>query len=147
MTTEAPTKTPIDQLVAVYLTIRDERDRKKAEFEAADKALADQLGVIEASLLEHCAETGADGVRTAAGTVVRSVKSRYWTNDWESMYKFIHENNAFPLLEKRLHQTHMKEFLETNPGVMPAGLNVERQYTVVVRRPRAGSSTSPSTTE
>lgn len=147
MTEEAPTKIPIDHLVGIYLTIRDERERKKAAWEEADKHLAGQLGVIEAALLEHCADTGAESVRTAAGTVIRSVKSRYWTNDWESMYRFIRDNNAFPLLEKRLHQTHMKEFLEQNPGVQPAGLNVERQYAVVVRRPRADSSTPSSTSE
>lgn len=132
--------TPVDRLVSAYINIRDERDRRRAEWEISDKNLVSQLETIEAALLEHCTAVGADSMRTPAGTVIRSVKSRYWTNDWDSMYKFIHEHNAFPLLEKRLHQTHMKEFLEQNPGVQPLGLNVERQYSVVVRRPRAGSS-------
>ncbi len=146
MDTQLP---PVDKLVATFVTIRDERERRKAEWEAGDKQLAEQLATLNAALLEHCAATGADSVRTAAGTVIRSVKARYWTNDWDSMYKFIQEQNAFPLLERRLHQTHMQQFLESNPGVMPAGLNVEREYTVVVRRPKAGSSTpsEPSSTQ
>ena len=37
-------------------------------------------------------------------------------------------------IEKRLHQTHMKEFLAENPDIYPKGLNVENEYTVVVRR-------------
>jgi hypothetical protein len=40
----------------------------------------------------------------------------------------------FRSLEKRLHQTHMKEFLSENPDLLPMGLNVESEYTVVVRR-------------
>jgi hypothetical protein len=44
------------------------------------------------------------------------------------------ENNAPELLEKRIQQTHMKEFLEENPDVLPAGLNVDSQYTITVRR-------------
>jgi hypothetical protein len=50
------------------------------------------------------------------------------------MYTFIKEAGAFGLLEKRLHQTNMKEFLFENPDIYPKGLNVESQYTVVVRR-------------
>jgi hypothetical protein len=50
------------------------------------------------------------------------------------MYRFIKEHDAFALLEKRLHQTNMKEFLSENPEVQPVGLNVENEYTVVVRR-------------
>jgi hypothetical protein len=44
------------------------------------------------------------------------------------------ENNGPELLEKRIQQTHMKEFLEENPDVLPAGLNVDSQYTITVRR-------------
>jgi hypothetical protein len=50
------------------------------------------------------------------------------------MYQFIQDNDAFPLLEKRLHQTNLKQFLEENPELLPAGLQADRKYTVVVRR-------------
>jgi hypothetical protein len=50
------------------------------------------------------------------------------------MYTFIEETSAFGLLEKRIHQTHMKEFLGENPDLYPKGMNVENTYTVVVRR-------------
>ena len=50
------------------------------------------------------------------------------------MYDFIEETGAFALLEKRIHQTHMKEFLSENPDLFPKGMNVENEYTVVVRR-------------
>jgi len=85
-------------------------------------------------MLDVCKQTNADSIRTKAGTVIRSVKTRYWTNDWDSMYRLIHERQAFGLLEKRLHQTNMKQFLEENPEVLPEGLNQDKEYTVVVRR-------------
>jgi hypothetical protein len=50
------------------------------------------------------------------------------------MYTFIKEHDAFGLLEKRLHQTNMKDFLNENPDALPMGLNVESEYTIVVRR-------------
>jgi hypothetical protein len=85
-------------------------------------------------MLDVCKEMNADSIRTPHGTIIRSVKSRYWTNDWDSMYQLIKERDAFGLLEKRIQQTNMKEFLQENPNVLPAGLNVENAYSVVVRR-------------
>ena len=125
---------PLDKLTMIYIKIRDARDDLTAKYKAKHAELEEQLGVIEQQMLETCKDQGADSIRTPHGTIVRSVKSRYWTNDWDSMYAFIEEVGDFGLLEKRLHQTHMKEFLAENPDLYPKGLNVENEYTVVVRR-------------
>jgi hypothetical protein len=135
-TQEAPviSGVPLEKLTETYIKMRDKRASLAREFEAQDGAIHQEMKAIEAEILEICKKVGADSIRTNAGTIVRSVKSRYWTNDWDSMYRFIKQHDAFALLEKRLHQTHMKQFLEENPDVQPAGLNVEREFTVVVRR-------------
>lgn len=125
---------PLEKLTATYIKIRDARSQLKQQYEAHDVDLERQLRVIEQEMLEICKAVDANSIKTDAGTVIRSVKSRYWTNDWDSMYRFIKEHDAYALLEKRLHQSHMKQFLEENPEIEPAGLNVEREYTVVVRR-------------
>lgn len=124
----------LDTLAAVYLKMRDARDAVRREADAREKEIEDEMRIVEQQMLDACKVIGADSIRTPYGTIIRSIKSRYWTNDWDSMYQFIKEHDAYGLLEKRLHQTHMKEFLEENPDVLPAGLNVENQYTVIVRR-------------
>ena len=124
----------LDKLTAVYLKMRDKRDDMRREAEAREKEIEEQMGIIETEMLEVCKQMNADSVRTPHGTIIRSVKSRYWTNDWDSMYQFIKEHDAFGLLEKRLHQTHLKEFLSENPDTFPIGVNVENSYSVVVRR-------------
>jgi hypothetical protein len=50
------------------------------------------------------------------------------------MGKFVVENNVPELLEKRLHQGNMKQFLEAHPDLLPPGLNVDSEYTITVRR-------------
>lgn len=127
---------PLEVLAKTYIRMRDARAKLKHEYEQQDNDIAAQMADIELEMLEVCKRVGADSIKTNAGTVIRSVKSRYWTNDWDSMYRFIKEHGAFALLEKRLHQTHMKQFLDENPDLSPAGLNIEREYTVVVRRPK-----------
>jgi hypothetical protein len=130
---EAP-RVSVDKLAALYIRIRDKRAENKRAFEATDSDLEEQMKVLATEMLDVCKGMNADSIRTEHGTIIRSVKSRYWTNDWDSMYNFIEEHSAFGLLEKRLHQTNMKDFLVENPDVYPKGMNVESEYTVVVRR-------------
>jgi len=125
---------PTDKLVEAYVRIRDHRNELKRAFENTDADIAQQLKVIELELLDICKTQGADSIKTKAGTAIRTIKSKYWTGDWDSMYSFIREHDAFLLLEKRLHQTNMKQFLEENPDVKPAGLNIDSEYAVTVRR-------------
>ena len=124
----------LDLLAGVYIKIRDARTTLKAEFTMQDSVLQEQMNLLETNMLDACKDLNASSIKTPHGTIIRSVKSRYWTNDWDSMYTFIREQGAFGLLEKRLHQTNMKEFLVENPDLLPMGLNVESEYTVVVRR-------------
>jgi len=131
---EVQERVPLDKLTALYIKIRDKRSANKKMFEAEDQDLEAQMQVLAQEMLDVCKDMNADSIRTPHGTIMRSIKSRYWTNDWDSIYSFIEETGAFGLLEKRLHQTNMKDFLAENPDLYPKGLNVESEYTVVVRR-------------
>jgi hypothetical protein len=93
--------------------------------------------MVESHLLELCKTTGADSLRTKYGTVSRTVQTRYWTSDWEAMHNFITEHQALDLLERRISQRQMQEFIKENPDVMPVGLNVDNRYAVSVRRSKS----------
>ena len=125
---------PADKLVKAYIKLRDARALLKSEYEAEDEKLLDKISTIESRLLEFCKETGAEGVKTPFGTASRVVKERWFTNDWDSFRRFVKDNDALDLFEKRIHQGAMKEFLEVNPDLRPEGLNVHREYAVVVRK-------------
>jgi len=123
-----------DKLTAAYIKIRDKRAEILQEYEKQDNQLKEQLEIISNELLALCKETGAESLRTSAGTVIRTVKTRFWTNDWSSMYDFIREHDIPQLLEQRIHQTNMKGFLADNPHLLPAGLNQDSKYSISVRR-------------
>jgi hypothetical protein len=125
---------PADKLAEIYIKIRDKRAEIKEKFEAEDASLKEQQDLLAEEMLEVCYENNADSIKTPAGTIIRKVDTRYWTTDWDSMYQFIQEHDAYPLLEKRIHQTNLKQFLDENPELLPAGLQADRKYTVVVRR-------------
>lgn len=125
-----------EALVSAYINIRDERDRIISQQKQALKELELQLETVSKALLEICKENKLDGFRTDFGTVSQITKTEYWTNDWDSLYRFIKENDAFHLLHKRVNQSGMKEFLDENPDLHPAGLNVDQEYSIRVTRPR-----------
>ena len=123
-----------DKLVKAYIKIRDAKEKLVREHEEQLKGLTDQMEVIEQELLELCKETGQDGGKTQFGTFTRTVKTRYWTSDWDSMYRFIKEFEVPELLERRISQSNIKEFLASNPGFHPEGLNTDSRYAITVRR-------------
>ena len=123
-----------DKLVGVYIKIRDAREKLKREFDVQDADLVGQMDVIEQTLLDMCKTIDADSIKTKHGLAMRSVKSRYTTNNWEKFYEFMLDHKVPELLEKRIHQTNTKAFLEENPDLLPPGLNVDNAYSIIVRR-------------
>jgi hypothetical protein len=128
---------PLEKLVAVYLKMRTAIEEKEDEHKKAIASLKEEFEVVANKLLSVCQELGVDSLKTPAGTVSKRTATRYWTNDWESMYQFIKEHDAPYLLEQRLHNGNMRTFLEDNPETMPVGLQADHKYTVQVRRPSA----------
>jgi hypothetical protein len=123
-----------DKLAKVYLKMRDKLEEMRHEFETQEAELKGKMEVVEKAMLEVCKATGADSIKTQFGTIIKSVKTRYWTNDWESMHRFVRDHQVPDLLERRIHQTNMKTWIQDNPGLLPEGLNNESRYSATVRR-------------
>jgi hypothetical protein len=130
------TELNLDELVKIYLTIRTEREKMKANWEVEDGGLEQEMKLLEQSMLTVCNDTNASSIRTESGTVIRSLKERFTTNDWDNFKKFVLENQAVDLLERRIHQGNFKEFMaEHKDEGLPPGVNVMREFTIVVRKP------------
>lgn len=123
-----------EKLTRVYLKIRDKKAQLSAEFKKQEEDLNHQLDQVKGALLDYCKEQGLESVKTSEGIFYRSVKTRYWTSDWEAMHQFVMEHNVPEFLEKRLNQTNVRIFLEENPETVPKGLNVDSEYIISVRK-------------
>lgn len=124
----------VDKLVKAYTKIRDKRSELTSKYKEEEGKLREQQDKVKLALLGYCKEHEVDSVRTASGLFYRTVKQRYWTSDWESMHKFIMDNEVPEFFEKRLNQTHVRQFIEENPDLVPAGLNVDSEYAISVRK-------------
>ena len=121
-----------DKLAAIYIKMREAIQEKEEEI----KSIKAQQEKVTQEMLALCEEQNIDSLRTPAGTISRRVRTSYWPSDWDKMHDFIKENDALHLLEKRVHTSNMKEYLEANPDVAPPGLQTNRKYTVSVLKPR-----------
>lgn len=117
-----------EKLASIYVKIRDARK----ELAEKDKELKEQLDVVSNQLLQICNDQGASTIRTEHGTISRRLNKHYWTSDWDSFFKFIKEQDAFSLMQHRINNSNMQEFLEQNPDLLPPGLQVDSNYTVVI---------------
>ena len=134
--TETETETiPLDRLAKIYRKIRAEIATLTQDYDTKVEALKAQQDELKNAMKDMMKTMGVTSVRTAQGTVVLSVKTRYNTLDWDSFKKFVVEHDAVDLLEKRIAQTNMSQFLEENPGLVPPGLNSSSEYSVSVRKP------------
>ena len=136
MTEQVEQSTELSKLVSEYLDIRHQRESLLRDYEAIDENFKQKLKECESALLDACNKIGANSINTEQGTVMRKLNERFYCSDWDSFYRFVAENNAPQLLEKRIHQGNFKEFYEPIAAEgLPPGVNVMREFTITVRKP------------
>jgi hypothetical protein len=129
-----------DQLVETFITLRNERDRMRNEWEAKDAVIKEEMTTLEQALLAICNETNATSIKTDKGTVIRKLNERFFCSDWDNFREYVLEHQALELLERRIHQGNFKEFItERQDEGLPPGVNVMREFGVTVRKPTSVS--------
>ena len=126
---------PMDKLAKVYRKMQAKIQELTTEYDSKVEEIKRQQDAIKTALKDQMLVLGVNSVRTDNGTVVLSTKTRYQTQDWDSLKEFIKQHDALDLLEKRIAQTNMAQFLEENPGVYPPGMNSMTEYQISVRKP------------
>jgi hypothetical protein len=125
---------PLDKLAKIYRRIKAEIDRLTQEYDTQIEQLKAQQDEIRFALKDQMKVLGVRSVNTSHGTVSLVTKTRYNTQDWDSFKRFMIENDAVDLLEKRIAQTNMARFLEENPGLVPPGLNSTTEFEIRVTK-------------
>lgn len=122
---------PMDRLVRIYMKMR----AALQELDAQIEAIKEQQQEVKNEIKDRMRAMGTKSMKTDSGTVSLIEKTRYYTQDWDSFKRFVIEQDAVDLLEKRISQTNMRTFLEENPALVPPGLNSDTEFDVSVRKP------------
>ena len=130
------TELNLDELVKIYLTIRNERDRLESEWKEKLKEIEGELALLSQQMLGVCNESNATSIKTKEGTVIKKLTERYTVADGESFRDFVMEQGMPELFEARIHQGNFKEFMAEHADEgLPPGVNVMREFTIQVRKP------------
>lgn len=125
----------LNQIVRVYIKMRDALAVKRRAFEDEERDIKSQMKVLENAMLNHLNTTKLESARTAAGTVYRTEEVIPSGSDWDAFYAWIAKNNEFEALERRIKRTFIKDYMEQHEGRLPPGVSVHREFVARVRRP------------
>lgn len=126
---------PMDKLARIYRKIKAEIDELTKDYDTKVETLKAKQDTLKFAMKDQMKALGVKSVNTTFGTVSMVQKTRYSTQDWDSFKAFIVENDAVDLLEKRIAQTNMAQFLVDNPGSVPPGLNAFSDFEIRVTKP------------
>jgi hypothetical protein len=120
----------LEKLMQAELNMREAIE----DLENQVKDIKAKRAQIQNALNEACQKLNVTSLKTSVGTLTRTLKTRYWTTDWPEMYKFLKQNDALELMEKRISQSNMKDFVANNPDLFPPGLQATSEYSVSIRK-------------
>lgn len=132
---EATPQVPMDKLAKVYVKIRDKIAEMTKAYEAEVEALKLQKDTVAHQMKDQLRASGQLSAKTEYGTVSLKTTTRYYAMDKDAFKAFVLEHEAVDLLEQRIAQKNMAEFIEKNPTVVIPGLNTQSEIDVVVRKP------------
>ena len=116
-------KVDLDKLVKVYIAVRDKKEELTSNYKEEVAKLELKMDVIK-SKLDDVFESGRmDSISTKSGTAYRKVETTYTINDWEGLYEFVDKHKLPQVLQKRLKQGVLKEWLEKKSNEVPRGVN------------------------
>jgi len=122
-----------DELVQLYIGLRDRRAKRKADFNNADAEDKERQAKIEALLMKKMAESGDEAVRTKAGTAYRTTRTTASMADWDAFLAYVKEHDAWELLTHSVSKDGVSQHLAANDE-LPPGVNWREEIVVNVRR-------------
>lgn len=124
----------IDAAIKAYIKLRNQEKDLKAKHKEELDPIGRNMAKLEAFILQQAQAQNVKSFRTDYGTAFLSTKDSATVADWDSLFKFIMENEAFDMLEKRVSKLAVRSHLDTH-NELPPGVNYSTSLEVTVRSP------------
>jgi hypothetical protein len=124
----------IDDVIAAYIKLREKRSQIKAEADRKADELQAKMGKLESWLKEQADEQGVTSFKTRHGTAFLTTVDFAAVADWDAILKFVRENEAFDMFEKRISKAAVRGYIDQMKQV-PPGVNYGTRIEVNVRKP------------
>lgn len=126
----------VDAVIKKYMKLRIQKEVVEAEIkERVDNIKADMVK-LEAWLKAKLDADGLTSFKTDHGTAFLTTTDFANVDDWDAVLRFIREEEAFDMLEKRISKTAVRGYIETNKEV-PPGVKYGTKLDINIRKPTA----------
>lgn len=139
ITLETPGKVRMPKRVAAkidaFYAMQQKRiayGKKIKEAESVLSSLKEREDVVAKELAKDLRGMGASKMSGEVATFSPGETDVFTIEDWDAFYKFIRENDAFELLERRPGRGALRERLEA--GTLPKGVKSDKMFTFSLRK-------------
>jgi len=124
----------VDDVVALYVRLRNEKSAIATKAGEAIDVIEAKLDKLEAWIKTKADEQGVTSFKTNHGTAFLTTVDYASVENWDAMLKFVKDNNAFDMFEKRVSKTAVRGYIDANKEV-PSGVTYGTRIEVNVRKP------------
>ena len=123
----------IDKRVGQFVQLRDKINEIKEKHKQELAPFNEALEKLNSLLLNHLNQIGGDSVKTAQGTVYKTVKKSASIADKTAFWAYVVANADWDLIDYKANVSAVAEHAE-DKGTLPPGVNLTQNSLVGVRR-------------
>ena len=124
----------VDDIVALYVRLRNEKSAIRAKLDEEVSKIDAKLDKLEAWIKNKADEQGVTSFKTNHGTAFLTTVDYASVEDWDAVLKFVKDNDAFDIFEKRVSKTAVRGYIDSTNSV-PSGVLYGTRLEVNVRKP------------
>ena len=126
----------IDEIVKVYVKIRDAKSKVKKEADVQCAEMQAKMDRLAAEIQREMQRLNLSSVRTDSGTAYQKEEIKPSCKDWEVLDVWAQAEGVPPseIYEKRLSKKFVTDYMAAHEGEAPPPVSVYREFTVHVRR-------------
>lgn len=126
----------VDAVIKKYMKLRYQKEAVEAEIKERVDMIKADMAKLEAFLKAKLDADGLTSFKTDHGTAFLTTTDFANVEDWDAVLRFIREEEAFDMLEKRISKTAVRGYIEANKEV-PPGVKYGTKLDINIRKPTA----------
>ena len=128
----------VGDVIRTYMKLRDQKAAIEAETKERVAGLKAKMEKLEAYLKAQMDAQGLTSFKSDYGTAFLTTTDYANVADWDAVIRFIRDNEAYDMLEKRVSKIAVRGYIEANKAV-PPGITYGTKLEVNIRKPGAKS--------
>ena len=128
----------VGDVIRTYMKLRDQKAAIEAETKERVADLKAKMEKLEAYLKAQMDAQGLTSFKSDYGTAFLTTTDYANVADWDAVIRFIRDNEAYDMLEKRVSKIAVRGYIEANKAV-PPGITSGTKLEVNIRKPGAKS--------